>query len=491
MSLSRFYRHTATYTIGNLLYRGAAFILVPLNAHALPASEYGKLELITLTAFILQSVLSAGVAQSALRFYYEYDREEDRHCFISTALIGSFLFAGAGGVLLLAVAPAVSSFVFNTPVYALAFRLTAISLVIDISREINLAYIRAMERSRLFVAVALVQLCTQVGATVYFVAVLHLGIIGVLAGNLVASISIWSILTINTLRTCGVHFDWRRLKPVALYGAPLMLSGLVGAAFQSADRWTLNSYAALETIGIYALALRIVNIIPTLVVTPFTNSFGPYRFSIMKQDNARNIYARVMTYYLFVSAFVVLGLAAATPELLRLFAPPEYWPAYRLVPLLLIPAGLNGVDYCFQTGIYITKQTKYMFFATLMTGLVNVALMLLLIPRYGMIGAGLASICASLYGITQTSIISRLVYPMRYELSRMFRIVLAAGVLELLAFQIDSTNPWHSIPPKMAIIAMFPLVVGLFRVYTADEIQTVRGVWNRLCTTLQPKPAVS
>jgi hypothetical protein len=71
--------------------------------------------------------------------------------------------------------------------------------------------------------------------------------------------------------------------------------------------------------------------------------------------------------------------------------------------------------------------------------------------------------------------------------------VLAAGVLELLAIQIDSSNPWYSIPLKMAVIAMFPLVVGLFRVYTADEIQVVRGVWNRLCAALhlQPKPAVS
>jgi O-antigen/teichoic acid export membrane protein len=490
MSLSRFYRHTATYTVGNFIYRGAAFFLVPLYAHALPPSEYGRLELIMLTAFLFQSVFSAGVAHSALRFYFEYDKEEERRAVISTALVGSFLFTLLGASILIIGAPTLSSLVFKTPAYAAAFRLVAISLVIDVSREINLAYIRALERSGLFIAIALVQLVVQVGVTVLGVVFLHMGIYGVLTGNLVAALAVWAILVTFAVRTCGLHLHRPTLIAIVKYGGPLTLSGLVGAAFQSMDRWALNSYATLEVLGLYALALRVVNIIPMLVVTPFTNSYGSYRFSIMKEPGATKIYARVQTYYLFVAAFVVLAIGSTSRELLRIVAAPEYWTAAAVVPLLLIPAGLSGVDYCFQTGIYIVKKTKYMFYGSLMTGLVNVGLIVFLVPRFGVFGAALAGVGASLYGVTQTSIISRVLYPMRYEFGRMFRIILAAAVLEVFALSLTFDNAWHGLFVKAIIVAFFPVVVGLLRVYTPDERQKARDLWLQLTTRLQLRHAV-
>ncbi len=491
MSLARFYRHTAVYTLGNFIYRGAAFFLVPLYAHALAPVEYGKLELITLTAFLLQSVFSAGVAHSALRFYFEYEREEDRHAVISTALIGSLLFAGTGGMILFVLAPSVALLVFKDPAYAVAFRLIAVTIVIEISREINLSYVRAIERSRFFIVVALVQLLVQVGVTVYTVVHLHMGIIGVLTGNLIAALAVWSVLITSALRTCGLRFHRPTLVAIAKYGAPLMLSGLAGAAFQSMDRWALNSYATLEVLGIYALSLKVVNVIPTLVVTPFTNSYGPYRFAIMKQDNARHLYARILTYYLFVAACVVMTLGSISRELLRILASEEYWSAAAVVPLLLIPAGLSGVDYCFQTGIYIQKKTHYMFFASLVTGVVNLVLILFLVPRFGAYGAAFATIGTAVYGIGQTCLISRRVFPIRWEVSRMVRIVAAAAAVEWCALHVEVENPWQALAGKGAVLLLFPVVVGLLQVYTREEIQIARDLWARVTARLQLRHAMS
>ena len=206
------------------------------------------------------------------------------------------------------------------------------------------------------------QLVVQVAVTVLTVVYLRMGIIGVLIGNLVAALSIWTVLITSSMRICGFHMHRPTLTAIAKYGAPLMLSGLVVAGFQSIDRWALNSYATLEVLGIYALSLKIVNIIPMLVVTPFTNSYGPYRFAVMKQENAHEVYAQILTGYVFVSTCVVIALGSVSREVLHILAAPEYWPAARVVPILLIPAALSGVDYCFQTGIYIQKKTHYMLF---------------------------------------------------------------------------------------------------------------------------------
>src|SRR5438270_1613886 len=286
LQLRNFFRSTALYTIGSLLYRGASFLLVPLYVHKLSPSEYGTLELIVVTNTIVQTAFGAGIAHSALRFYFEYSEASERNKVISTVLLGSLAAASLGAIAMCLAAPALSSFILSTRAYALPFRLLAISMVFEVSREISLALVRAQERAGFFILTSTLQLLVQVAACLYTVVYLNLGVVGVVLGNLTANAVIWAFLTTSTVRTCGLGFDPKKLRPVLSYASPLMVSAVSWAIFQSLDRYFLNAYKGLADAGIFSLALRVATIIPVLLVTPFTNSYGPFRFSIMKQANA-------------------------------------------------------------------------------------------------------------------------------------------------------------------------------------------------------------
>jgi O-antigen/teichoic acid export membrane protein len=472
----RFYRHAAVYTAGNFVYRAAAFLLVPLYVRTLPTSAYGTLELITTTVLIIQSVLGSGIAHSAMRFYFEYDNLEDRKAVISTALIASFLLSAAGALVCIFAAPALSQLVFQTTEYTLAFRIACISMVLEISREINLAYVRARERSALFIAMSIVQLCTQIGASLVAVVYLKLGVVGILAANVVATFCVWAVLTTFTMRECGWHFRPRILIPVVRYGQPLMFAMLSGSIFQSLDRYFLNGFINLQALGLYALAMRVANMIPVLVVTPFTTSYGPYRLSIMRDPTAPEAYRRIAKYYLIVSVWIMLAVGGLSREVVRLLAAPEYWDAYQVVPLLLIPGTLGGLNYCFQTGIYVQKSTRHLFYISVIAGTINALGLVVLVPLFGTVGAGLAAILAAAYTLVHNYVVAQRLMPVPYEIGQLGRVFAIGCVLMGAAHVLRIDSIWQAIAAKALLIALYPACIFVAGVLDGGEFQALRGL---------------
>lgn len=473
-NIRSFGRHTVVYSAGNFIYRAASFLLIPLYVRTLPAASYGTLELIGATVLILQSVLASGVAHSAMRFYCEYQDASTKNSVISSALIGSFLFTACGALAGVASAPWLSRLVFGNELYTVAFRIACISVVFEISREIMLSYVRAIGQSKLFIVMSVVQLVTQIAASIFAVVHLRLGVAGILGANLVATFCVWLVLVTFTIRRCGLGFRPSLFPPLLRYGFPLMLSALSVSMFQSADRYFLNGLVSLQALGVYALAMKIANIIPGLLVTPFTNSYGPYRFAIMREEYAKDTYARVARYFLIVASGAMLVVAAFSREALHLITAPDYWSAAGPLPLLLIPGTLGGLNYCFQTGIYVQKSTQQLLYIALISGAINVAGLIVLVPRFGVMGAAASAVIAYGYTLTHTLFIAQRLMPIPYETGRLARIFGAAAVPAAAAMQIHLDNLWQALAVKTAIVACYPVLLLIIGGFEGEELSLIR-----------------
>jgi O-antigen/teichoic acid export membrane protein len=469
--LRHFGKQTAIYTIGNIIYRGASFVLVPLYAHQLPVEEYGKLEVLTITIYILQSVLSSGVSHSVMRYYFEYDDEARRKGVVSTALIASFTISGLGALLFASFSAPFSRLVYGDPSYASAFMIAAATMTLETSREISLSVLRAREKAITFIAAGIVQFPLQVGITYYTVAVAGMGMRGVLVANLISVSIIWIALTAITLAHSGVKFEPRLLKPLAQYGSPMMLNTLSFAAFQSIDRYALVAYASLGQLGQYALAVRIATAVTALLVDPFKTSYGPFRLSIMKQPDVGPVYSRVLTYYFMTVSLVVVGIAASSREIVRIVSQPEFWPAATLIPFLIVSPLLSGVDYCFQTGILIQKRTLSMFYASFIKGGAHLAVLFYLVPRYGIQGAAWAGVFGGLFGVSITALVAQRVHPIPYDFTKLLKAALSAIVVGGIAHSLPISSLWLALVLRSAVVLSLPLVLVAVGCLSADELK--------------------
>ena len=478
--LKRLVKHTSIYTIGNLLYRGAAFFLIPLYVHYLKPAEYGMLEIFYATVAVSQILISSGIAHATLRFYFEYKDEADQKKVISTALITTMVIGVCGALAMISLSSRLSLWLFHTPDLAPYFRLTALMLAFEITKEIALSFIRAREYSILFVGVSFLQLILLVGINTYMVVALQEGVYGFLLGNLIATIVTWILLVGFTVKQCGLKFDISQLSAIVAYGYPLMLSGLIGSVAKNADRFFLNAFVSLEVVGLYALASKVGIALQTFVVEPFTRSYGPFRFSIMREENAKAVYTSVMTYFCAGVTFIGLLMAMFSEEIIRIVADHSYYGSAVLIPYFLIDAILFGVLYNLQTGIYITKSTKYMFYITTSSVLIQLAMNFLLVRRFGVYGAIVSTLTASLYSVIMTWKIAQGLFPIEYDYKRVLTLFALAGVLLAVGKWIPIQNIVIVISFKGMLCALYPALIVCGKFLTLNEKETLRAAWHSI-----------
>ena len=95
-----------------------------------------------------------------------------------------------------------------------------------------------------------------------------------------------------------MHFDLTKLRPMLSYGLFFVPVGLASFVLNFADRYFLRAFSTLEEVGLYALAYKIAMIVTMLVAVPFNQVWHSYLFEIRNQPNAKDVYAKVATYFL-------------------------------------------------------------------------------------------------------------------------------------------------------------------------------------------------
>lgn len=476
----RFFKHSLIYTTGNVINRGAAFLLIPLYTHLLSAKEYGILEMFYSTSAVISALLSMGVAHATLRFYYEYKDDAAKKEVISTSFIIFFIFCTLILLPLISFSKQFSLVLFKTTQYRDFFRVVLVTLLFTLSNEVALAFIRAKEYSHFFIFSSFAQLLLQVALNIYMMVVLKMGVYGILLGNLITVFIVWIIMTIATIRYSGIHIDISKLKSMFKYSYPFILATMAGIVINTADRFFLNEFSTLSIVGLYALALRFGMIIKIVLIDPFSTNFGAFRFSIMNEVNAKEIYSKIATYFLFVAVFLSLALSVFAKDILKIISSSQFQNAYKIVPIITAAIVLGGMNYVFQTGIYINKKTKYIFFVTTLSAILTIILNRYLIPRFNMYGAALATVFCSIFTCAYTYYFSQKLYRIRYEFIRYYKMVLVAITIYALTFFLNSGNAAADIIFKLSLVLSFPLMLWLIRFYKKEELSNLAELKNSI-----------
>lgn len=454
-SLSRFFKHSTIYGFGSILNRATAFLLLPIYTNYLSVTEYGTLELFYIIGTVISGLLSVGIAHATLRFYYEYDNDLDRNCVVTTNLIVSLIITFAGALITSVWSESLALHILGDSGYRNGILLILATLVLELSSQVCLAYLRAKEYSGFFVLIMFLKLIVQLMVNIYLVVFGGMGIIGVLTGNLLAVTFGWAILVTFVLYQCGYRFDWIKAIPVLKYSFPFLLSTMMGLVSANVDRLLINSLLSLQALGIYALGLKFSSLLDNLIGEPFNRSYGAFRFSIMNNDDAAVVQARIVRYLLLGLSALGLGIVYFTYDLLVIMSKPDYWPAADILPLLMVGSLLQVVTYPMQTGIFYEKKTRYIFYISLLSAVTSSVTNFLLIQWLGLIGACVALVITGAVVLIVTNRISQRYFPVRYEYRRLFIILMVTILFFLLSWPFTHQPLYWSIPLKLGLYIAF------------------------------------
>ncbi|MEW6003087.1 MAG: oligosaccharide flippase family protein [Nitrospirota bacterium] len=467
----RLINHSIVYFAGSTLNKLGVFLLLPIYTQYLTPGEYGVLELVLVTVAIMRIFLGIGFSHSTLRFFFEYKEEKERKRLVSTSLLSVTLWCFFLTLLLMFFSNDISVFVFKSDSFRLLLILGFSVMFFEVINEIPFAVFRAKELSFLYILSSLAQLIIRVGLNIYIVIYLRKGVQGILVGNLISAAVIWLILCIFVFKYSGIAFDFSKLKSLWKYSYPLIIASFPSLVAGNMDRIFLHWYGSLEIVGVYALAIRFGMALQGFVLEPFQLGYSPFRFSIMKQENAKDIYARILTYFVFIVTFIGLIIIIFSREIIELMSSELFKDAYKIVPFAVFATILKGVSYIVQTGLLIEKKTIYTAYIATITFVLNILALFLLVPLLGMYGAGFSMLLVSLLDSLLNYLFSQKHYRIRFEYQRLTKIAGVALLIYFLSIFINESMEFSvRLFLKTGVILIFPFLLMRLNFYTKEEI---------------------
>jgi O-antigen/teichoic acid export membrane protein len=137
-----------------------------------------------------------------------------------------------------------------------------------------------------------------------------------------------------------------------------------------------------------------------------------------------------MVFFLAGSGFVVTGFVALAQEVLFVLVPPAYYASFWAIPML-------AVGFLFFTSAHITSvvimvknKTVYIMIACWVVAVVNIGLNSLLIPNFGIVGAGAATGISYIFFAWSYALISKRLWKVNYPVKTV-AILLALPVISV------------------------------------------------------------
>lgn len=473
-------KHSMIYGAGTLISKAVGFLMIPVYTRYLSPKDYGIIEILTLTSFVISWIISMGLSSSVLRFYFDYDTEKERKQVISTGLIALLVGTLLSLAILIHFSKDFALILFKTKEFEFYFKLIFITTFFELSLGIPLTYLRAKEKSIWFTIVSLVQLISGFSFNIYLIVFLKLGILGVFYSSLITNSFICIVMLIITFKEIGFSFSIDKFRKLFNYGIPFIPIGLANFVLSFSDRYFLKSFCSLDIVGLYSLGYKFAMVLGILITVPFQQVWNVSMFTIVQKDNAKQIYSRVLTYFEFIIIFVGLSISMLSKEMIKILASPAFFEASKIIPLLTLGFIFGEANNIFLVGIYLKKKIKYLTYIVISASLLSLILNWILIPKYNMFGAGMVKILYCLYLSCCTLFVSNRLYFIPYEFSRVFKMLFLALFLYLISLLINTNLIIYTILFKMLLLFSFPVLLYLLKFFYKEEVLKGREIFKKI-----------
>ena len=261
-------------------------------------------------------------------------------------------------------------------------------------------------------------------------------------------------------------YQWRKYLrfclPICL---PLIIHGISQIMLSQTDKIMLQKLARdISAVGIYGFIVTFVHVL-NAIYTALNNTWVPIYYEYTKQGRHEEIQKRARRYADFFTMLIV-GFILVSPEFVRFFADSKYWDGITLIPIVTISVFMLFM-YSFAVNYEIYREkTRIIAIGTASAALCNIILNSLLIPRFSMMGAAVATAASYIALYLFHEFYAKRLQDSEYQFSKSFfwRDYLFVAVASLL---------FHLTPELWIIRWAAAVAVGCWIIYTTVKKKSI------------------
>jgi O-antigen/teichoic acid export membrane protein len=248
----------------------------------------------------------------------------------------------------------------------------------------------------------------SIGAIVWFVLFLGMGVVGVIAGQMVGRI-VGSGVALYFARD-SYRFTIRRekLSEMLRFSLPLVPSSIGVFLTLYIDRIAIKEMMSLADVGIFGIAYRLVSVLGLLIAGSQT-ALVPLIYGNYRRPGAPGEIERIFRYFVAAELMVLMGISLYAKELVSLLATPAYYGAASVVALLAAATLLSQM-YMFAPGLGIANKTWTIGLISIAGAAMNTGLNIAFIPIWGIQGSAFANLASAAVVFTMYMAYSQKLY---------------------------------------------------------------------------------
>jgi O-antigen/teichoic acid export membrane protein len=470
--LKHTFKQTAIYSLGNISTKLIGLILLPLytNPEHLSISDYGVWTILEITSQIMIGVLALNLPIAMLRWSSAEKNNEKTKSIIFTTILSLIVIIVISLLFLIPNTEYFSFFLFDSTQYSAHMFLLFIVVSFGIYNGVPLNIIRIKENSSFYVVATSLKFLIILLLNIYFVVYQHDGILGILKGQLIGEIFLTLITFPMVLKSLSIKFDSGTFVEMIKYGGPLVFSTTSSFILSFGDRYILQHYLTVSSVGVYSIGYKIASVINMLILQSFQLGFLPIAYKKLGDADEKRFFSKILTYYVIILTFTALSISLFSREIIEIFtASDDYWLAISVVPIVALAFVVKGIQYNFSLSFHYARKTVYNAVIVVITAIISLILNVIFIQKLGLIGAAYSMLVSITIMMLLSYYFGYKVYFIPFEKLKIFKVILVG----VLLFYISSLSNSLVFPvrvfTKMIIIFLFPVVIYYANVF--EEIE--------------------
>lgn len=487
-SIKKLFVHFSTFFSGGMLMLLLGFITFPILTRLLSREDYGILGLVTNTVALATAVAKGGLSDGIIRFYREYASSSDRlTLFTSTVLARGVLLSAVVVVVYVISVPYAIRLIGIGPQYVICFLIMALYLFVRPLNIIVLNYLRAVEKIFLLNAVNVVAkvigISLAFGLLLVLVGELYGYLLGIALAELGATIYLGRWL-LKTYRFSPAHVSGQLTLDLIKFGLPLLLSELAYLLLSFADRYMIVAYHGEDVLGLYTVGYNVPSYINDLVMFSLSYAVVPIYTDLYMREGrgpTETFLSRSLNYYFIIMIPVCAGYAAVSQDILDTLASPKYDDAAAFSPIILVGLMFLGMNSILYAGLYLQKKSGQILSVMSCAVVINIGVNLALLPRYGAMGAAIATLVACVASSLLMAALSWRYLRPSISLGTIVYYSACSAAMYFTVTEIEMGRHWMNVAAKVpvGVAIMAVAVLAREREIRSHALRLMRGLTGR------------
>lgn len=385
------YRQIIGYVPSNVIPALVSVLMIYAYTRLLSPAAFGSYSYVFSAVLVLQTSLFYALPIALMRFYPGAAVAGRADGLLKEAYVVFY----AMGFAIIGIGVAGSLLVPIPEEYRLAAWLAMPMLLFRSLVQLNQAVNRSANLMRRFNMIECVHAVLGFGLGLAGLYLIGRGAAAIILGLTLAAVACASFdvkLLASPFRRAAGQLDRRQLVKLVEYAWPLVAVAATSMILQNSDRFLIGSLAGAGMLGIYAVAYNLVERPTTLICSSISTATFPLVVQVLEhqgREAARIQAGRNGVALLAVTLPACAGLALTADYIAASLVGPDFRQGVAaLIPIMSFTALARGlrahfVDHAF----HLSGRPLLMLWTYGPATIVNIALNLYVVPRYGMMGA--------------------------------------------------------------------------------------------------------